>query len=149
MLARQNILLGKVPTTPTIASIIGGMQSQEALKLIHGLPVEPGKVIHYNGMVNEMHTTAYRAREDCESHWTYGEVTELPARARTTTLGELLRIASRRPGPRCPDRTGPGADPVAQMPHLPHRRTGAETHLLRSASKPATAPPAALCARPR
>jgi molybdopterin/thiamine biosynthesis adenylyltransferase/DNA-binding transcriptional regulator YhcF (GntR family) len=99
LLARQNILLGKVPTTPTIASIIGAMQSQEALKLLHGLPVEPGKVIHYNGMVNEMHTTAYRARPDCESHWTYGEVTELPARAGTTTLGELLRIASADLGP--------------------------------------------------
>jgi molybdopterin/thiamine biosynthesis adenylyltransferase/DNA-binding transcriptional regulator YhcF (GntR family) len=93
LLARQNILLGKVPTTPTIASIIGGIQSQEALKLINGLPVEPGKVIHYNGMVNEMHTTAYAVRTDCESHWTYGEVTELPARAERTTLEEMLRIA--------------------------------------------------------
>ena len=93
LLARQNILLGKVPTTPTIASIIGGMQSQEALKLINGMPVEPGKVIHYNGMVNEMHTTAYVPREDCESHWTYGEITELPARAEHTTLHDLLRIA--------------------------------------------------------
>ena len=93
LLARQNILLGKVPTTPTIASIIGGMQSQEALKLINGMPVEPGKVIHYNGLVNEMHTTAYVPREDCESHWTYGEVTELPARAEHTTLEDLLRIA--------------------------------------------------------
>ncbi len=99
LLARQNILLGKVPTTPTIASIIGGMQSQEALKLIHGMPVEPGKVIHFNGMVNEMHTTAYVPREDCESHWTYGEVTELPARAERTTLEEMLRIARADLGP--------------------------------------------------
>lgn len=93
LLARQNILLGKVPTTPTIASIIGGMQSQEALKLINGMPVEPGKVTHFNGMVNEMHTTAYSPRDDCESHWTYGEITELPARAERTTLADLLRIA--------------------------------------------------------
>lgn len=93
LLARQNILLGKVPTTPTIASIIGAMQAQEALKLIHGLPVEAGKVIHYNGMINEMHTSAYRAREDCESHWTYGEVIQLPARAETLTLHDLLEIA--------------------------------------------------------
>jgi adenylyltransferase/sulfurtransferase len=99
LLARQNILLGKVPTTPTIASIIGGMQSQEALKLIHGLPVEPGKVVHFNGMVNEMHTTAYLPRQDCESHWTYGEITELPARAGHTTLEELLRIARADLGP--------------------------------------------------
>jgi adenylyltransferase/sulfurtransferase len=93
LLARQNILLGKVPTTPTIASIIGAMQSQEALKLINNMPVEPGKVTHFNGMVNEMHTTAYSPREDCESHWTYGDVTELPARAERTTLDDILRIA--------------------------------------------------------
>jgi molybdopterin/thiamine biosynthesis adenylyltransferase/DNA-binding transcriptional regulator YhcF (GntR family) len=99
LLARQNILLGKVPTTPTIASIIGGMQSQEALKLINGMPVEPGKVIHYNGMVNEMHTTAYVPRQDCESHWTYGEITELPARAERTTLEDMLRIARADLGP--------------------------------------------------
>src|SRR5574341_74993 len=99
LLARQNILLGKVPTTPTIASIIGGMQSQEALKLINDMPVESGKVVHYNGMVNEMHTTAYSPREDCESHWTYGEITELPARAERTTLADLLRIARADLGP--------------------------------------------------
>ncbi len=93
LLARQNILLGKVPTTPTIASIIGAMQSQEALKLINNMPVEPGKVTHFNGMVNEMHTTAYSPREDCESHWTYGDVTELPTRVERTTLDDLLRIA--------------------------------------------------------
>jgi len=99
LLARQNILLGKVPTTPTIASIIGGIQSQEALKLINNLPVESGKVVHYNGLVNEMHTTAYVAREDCESHWTYGDITELPARAERTTLADLLRIARADLGP--------------------------------------------------
>lgn len=99
LLARQNILLGKVPTTPTIASIIGAMQSQEALKLIHDLPTEPGKVTHFNGMTNEMHTTAYSPREDCESHWTYGEITELPARAERTTLADLLRIARADLGP--------------------------------------------------
>lgn len=93
LLARQNILLGKVPTTPTIASIIGGMQSQEALKLIHGLPVESGKVVHFNGMTNDMHTTAYVPHADCESHWTYGAITELPARAERTTLEDLLRVA--------------------------------------------------------
>jgi molybdopterin/thiamine biosynthesis adenylyltransferase/DNA-binding transcriptional regulator YhcF (GntR family) len=93
LLARQNILLGKVPTTPTIASIIGAMQSQEVLKLINNMPVEAGKVTHFNGMVNDMHTTAYSPREDCESHWTYGDVTELPARAQRTTLDDLLRIA--------------------------------------------------------
>jgi len=93
LLARQNVLMGKVPTTPTIASIIGGMQSQEALKLIHDMPIEPGKVTHFNGLTNVMHTTAYVPREECESHWTYGDVIELPARAERTTLQDLIRIA--------------------------------------------------------
>jgi hypothetical protein len=99
LLARQNVLLGKVPTTPTIASIIGGMQSQEALKLIHDMSVEPGKVVHFNGLTNHMHTTAYVPREDCESHWVYGDITELPARAERATLHDLLRIARADLGP--------------------------------------------------
>jgi len=63
------------------------------------MPVEPGKVIHFNGLNNEMHTTAYVPREDCESHWTYGEIIELPARAERTSLDDLLRIARADLGP--------------------------------------------------
>jgi molybdopterin/thiamine biosynthesis adenylyltransferase/DNA-binding transcriptional regulator YhcF (GntR family) len=99
LLARANILLGKVPTTPTIASIIGAMQAQEALKLIHGFPVEAGKVVHFNGMTNQMHTTSYVRREDCESHWAYGDIVELDKRAEGTTLMELLQIARGDLGP--------------------------------------------------
>ena len=98
LLARENVLLGKVPTTPTIASIVAAIQSQEALKLLHGKPVKAGSVMHFNGMTNEMHTTAYTPVEDCESHWTYGDIIELPLRADTTTLEDLLRIAHRELG---------------------------------------------------
>jgi len=99
LLARKDILMGKVPTTPTSASIIGAMQAQEALKLIHGMPVQAGKVTHFNGLTNEMHTSAYTAREDCESHWSYGEISELPISAGTTTLADLARIAQSDLGP--------------------------------------------------
>lgn len=99
LLARENILRGKVPTTPTIASIIGAMQCQEALKIIHAIPVDAGKVVHFNGITNEMHTTAYREREDCESHWIYGDVIELPARSDIISLDDLLRIARSDLGP--------------------------------------------------
>lgn len=93
LLARQNVLLGKVPTTPTIASIIGAMQSQEALKLIHKMPVEPGQVLHFNGYTNFMHSTAYLPDANCESHWIYGDVIELPLRAEVNTLRDLLNVA--------------------------------------------------------
>jgi adenylyltransferase/sulfurtransferase len=85
--------LGKVPTTPTIASIIGAMQSQEALKLIHKMPVEPGKVTHFNGYTNHLHTTAYLPDDDCESHWIYGDIADLPLRAGSNTLRDLLSVA--------------------------------------------------------
>jgi molybdopterin/thiamine biosynthesis adenylyltransferase/DNA-binding transcriptional regulator YhcF (GntR family) len=94
LLARHNILLGKVPTTPTISSIIGAMQSQEVLKLLHDMPVEFGTVTHFNGLTNEMHTSAYVPRDDCESHWTYGNIVELPGfSAGRTTLAEILARA--------------------------------------------------------
>jgi adenylyltransferase/sulfurtransferase len=99
LLARQNILLGKVPTTPTIASIIGAMQSQEALKLIHKMPVGAGQVTHFNGLNNHMHTTSYVEDEFCESHWVYGEITELPLRAEAATLRDLLEVAKADLGP--------------------------------------------------
>ncbi len=99
LLARQNILLGKVPTTPTIASIIGAMQSQEALKLIHDMEVEAGSVTHFNGLTNQMHTTAYTHQEDCESHWIYGEIRELPLQAGTATFKDLLGIIQLDLGP--------------------------------------------------
>jgi molybdopterin/thiamine biosynthesis adenylyltransferase/DNA-binding transcriptional regulator YhcF (GntR family) len=99
LMARANILLGKVPTTPTIASIIGAMQAQEALKLIHGFAVDAGKVVHFNGMTNQMHTTSYVRRDDCESHWDYGDIIELDKRAEDTTLMELLQIARGDLGP--------------------------------------------------
>jgi molybdopterin/thiamine biosynthesis adenylyltransferase/DNA-binding transcriptional regulator YhcF (GntR family) len=94
LLARHNILLGKVPTTPTISGIIGAMQSQEALKILHDMPIEYGSVTHFNGLTNEMHTTAYVPRDDCESHWQYGEIIECPdLSASQTTAREMLAVA--------------------------------------------------------
>jgi adenylyltransferase/sulfurtransferase len=94
LLARQNILLGKVPTTPTISAIIAGLQSQDALKLLHEMPVNAGKVMHVNGLTNETRTTAYVEKEDCESHWIYGDIAELSERRATdTTLAQMLEIA--------------------------------------------------------
>jgi molybdopterin/thiamine biosynthesis adenylyltransferase len=59
LLARQNLLKGKVPTTPTSASIVAAFQTQEALKLLHGLEVQPGKAMIINGLTNDIYTTEY------------------------------------------------------------------------------------------
>ncbi|RMH01312.1 MAG: ThiF family adenylyltransferase [Chloroflexi bacterium] len=94
LLARQNILQGKVPTTPTSASIVAGFQTQEALKLIHGMEVQPGKAILINGLTNDIYTTEYPVKAGCMSHATLDPIVELPeATAESTTVAELLAIA--------------------------------------------------------
>ena len=76
LLRQEDIQQGKVPTAPTIASIIGGMQVQEALKLIHGLPTDDGSAMVFNGASNQFYKTKFVPKEDCLSHETYESVEE-------------------------------------------------------------------------
>jgi adenylyltransferase/sulfurtransferase len=78
LLRRDQILEGKVPTAPTIASMMGALQVQEALKLIHGLPVAAGTALVFNGVTNQFYSTRLPFRDDCLSHETYPEPVELP-----------------------------------------------------------------------
>lgn len=93
-LALEDIQLGRAPTTPTISSIIAGIQTQEALKIIHKMEVHAGKVLIFNGLVNDVFETAYPYDEGCLSHETYGEITELEDNSvENTTFTEMLDIA--------------------------------------------------------
>ncbi len=99
LLARENILQGKVPTTPTSASIVAAFQTQEVLKLIHGMEVQPGKAMMINGLTNDVYTTEYPVKDGCLSHSRMDPVVELPERSSpSTTLIELLTIAQDRLG---------------------------------------------------
>ncbi len=93
LLRQEDLQAGKVPTAPTISSMIGGLQAQEALKLIHGLPVESGTAMIYNGVANNFYSTQFQPREDCMSHETYPEPLELPIRAERDTAADLLEQA--------------------------------------------------------
>ncbi|HMB05195.1 MAG TPA: ThiF family adenylyltransferase [Isosphaeraceae bacterium] len=77
LLRREEILEGKVPTAPTIASMMAALEVQEALKLIHGLPVAAGSAMVFNGVTNQFYTTRLPFRDDCLSHETYPEPIEL------------------------------------------------------------------------
>lgn len=78
LLRREDILAGRVPTAPTIASMMAALEVQEALKLLHGLPVAAGSVHVFNGVTNQFYTTRLPIREDCLSHEVYPEPTPLP-----------------------------------------------------------------------
>lgn len=77
LLKREDIAEGKVPTAPTISSMIAGLQTQEALKLLHGMAVKPGAAMVWNGESNNFYTTAYQRKENCLSHETYGAAVPL------------------------------------------------------------------------
>ena len=59
---------GRTPTTPTISSIIGGIQAQEAVKTLHGLPTLAGKGYVFEGLHHTSYVTTYTENPDCMSH---------------------------------------------------------------------------------
>jgi len=95
LLRREDMLAGKVPTAPTISSIIAGMQVQEALKLIHGLPVESGVACVFNGITNQFYKTAFQRRDDCLSHETYPDAIELELSATTSANDLFAAVATK------------------------------------------------------
>ncbi len=74
LLGLDEINEGKIPTTPTIASIIAGVQVQEAVKYLHGredLICLNGKGFIFNGNNNDSYLIEYQRNENCPSHYTF------------------------------------------------------------------------------
>ena len=86
LLRREDLQQGKVPTAPTIASIIAGMQVQEALKLLHELPTDVGSALVFNGAANQFYKSKFPYREDCLSHETYEPIISSPLTCENTLL---------------------------------------------------------------
>ena len=93
LLKQEDIQQGKVPTAPTIASIIGGLQVQEALKLLHELPTAEGTAMVFNGAANNFYQTRYPRREDCMSHETYENIEPAPF-SNQSSLSELFQFVA-------------------------------------------------------
>jgi adenylyltransferase/sulfurtransferase len=101
LLTRDQMLEGKVPTTPTTASVIAGVQCQEAVKLLHrrrDLPVMAGKGFFFNGMTLDTFIIDYQRKEDCLSHDTYERIEEMPWSAAGTRVREVVDTVHARLG---------------------------------------------------
>lgn len=95
LLTRNEMISGKVPTTPTSASIIAGVQVQEAIKLIHqrsDLPTLAGKGWFYNGLTHDSYVVEYPRRDYCLSHDSYQSIKTLPLSVFDTSVGQLLEL---------------------------------------------------------
>ena len=99
LLARQDLAEGKVPTTPTTAGVIAGIQVQEAVKRLHGLPTIAGEGLAYDGLAGETYRVRYPRKPECLGHERCGRLETLDAGVADLTVGELLRRARSDLGP--------------------------------------------------
>lgn len=93
LLTLEPVAEGKIPTTPTISSIIAGVQVQEAVKLIHGLPSLASKGYVFEGMNHSSYVVEYTENPECMSHYTLEQVIHLPESSDDLTLQDLQRRA--------------------------------------------------------
>jgi len=93
LLTRQEMQTGKTPTTPTTSSVIAGIQVQEALKLLHGLPVLAGTGYVFEGINHTSYVVEYTPNHDCMSHEVYADVRAWPNTSAATTLNDLFAYA--------------------------------------------------------
>lgn len=95
---RQNNA-GRVATTPISASIIGAMQVQEAMKIIHldkneATPFKTlqGKMLRYEGMTNSINIYKYSSwKKTCPAHETWKNIIKAQELSATNTVKEALQ----------------------------------------------------------
>ncbi|MBO4519066.1 MAG: ThiF family adenylyltransferase [Paludibacteraceae bacterium] len=95
---RMNEAAGRVPTTPIVASVIGAVQAQEAIKLLHREQLDNGELTSlcghmfcYEGQHMTTKTVAFRAYDDdCPVHEEWTPVTP-SSLTREMTVCEALQ----------------------------------------------------------
>lgn len=95
LLLREANVEGKVATTPTISSIIAGIEVQEAVKMVHGLPTLAGRGYVFEGLNHTSYPVEYTSNPDCMSHYTLEKIVELPQHSHDLTLQGLRQIAQK------------------------------------------------------
>jgi adenylyltransferase/sulfurtransferase len=104
LLSRQDMEAGKVPTTPTTASVIAGIQCQEAVKLLHGRDVIAGQGFVFDGYGHQSYLVRYARKEGCMAHDRHEPLQSVPWKVSETRVGQLLERV----------RTDLGADAVLE-----------------------------------
>jgi adenylyltransferase/sulfurtransferase len=91
LLRHEAVTEGKVPTTPTISSIIAGVQVQEGVKLLHGMPVLASRAFVFEGLNHTSYVVDYTENPNCSSHYTFDSIVDMTERSADLTL-EALRL---------------------------------------------------------
>jgi len=98
LLARRAIANRGTPTTPTTASVIGGMQTQEAIKLLHGLETLSGQGFFFDGLAHNSYPIQYQINPECGWHEPPPPVETVAAMTSNTPLRRLAELAAQKLG---------------------------------------------------
>ena len=99
LLTRDQMEEGKVPTVSTTASVIAGIQCQEAVKLLHGLDTIDGRGFIFEGLQHTSYLVAYTRKEDCPAHDADEPVQTLECSVAGTRAGDFLERVRSDLGP--------------------------------------------------
>ena len=104
--ARRNENAGRIPTTPVVASIVGAIEVQEAMKLIHKTELEDGQFnsllgrwFHYDGKF--LNTKVYESSvfyEDCPSHELWNDIVAIDSLGADSVLSNVFAIIKNKLG---------------------------------------------------
>jgi adenylyltransferase/sulfurtransferase len=98
LLARRALAQRGTPTTPTTASVIGAIQVQEMVKLLHGRSALLGRGFIFDGAEHSSYTTTYQIDPGCAWHESPAAIETMPQFNSETKLAEIWEHAARRLG---------------------------------------------------
>jgi len=98
LLTRDEMLAGRTPTTPTVGSMIAGLQVQEAVKLLHGLPTMAGSGLVFSGQTADAYRASYQRKADCPAHALVDDVLAIDGGVADVTGRDVLALAERACG---------------------------------------------------
>ena len=90
---------GRIATTPISASIVGAMQVQEAMKVIHQeegqetpFKTLEGKMLRYEGLTNSMNIYKFASwKSSCPAHERWDKITQGIELSATNTVAQVLK----------------------------------------------------------
>lgn len=98
LLGIDEINEGKIPTTPTIASVIAAVQVQEAIKYLHkreDLILLNGKGFIFNGGINDSYIIEYQKNENCPSHYTFENIKKIDKKFDEVTIKDIIQFGKK------------------------------------------------------
>ena len=93
LLARRAFAQRGAPTTPTTASVIGGIQAQEIVKILHGLNSFKGRGFFFDGLNHTSYPIEYPINPECGWHEPPPPLKRVPSFTGDTLLADVAKLA--------------------------------------------------------